>query len=67
MTIMKKYKPRDRYFVEYNGHTINLHMACQQANVPYQAAYRRLLAGMNPQEAFDALIRSTDEELMGDE
>jgi hypothetical protein len=67
MTNMHEYRPRDRYFVNYNGHKINLHLACQQANVPYQAAYRRLLSGMNPQEAFDALIRSTNEELMGDD
>lgn len=64
---MNEYKPRDRYFVDYDGHKINLHHACQQANIPYHAAYRRILSGMTPQEAFDALLRSTDEETMGDE
>ena len=64
---MKQYAPRDRFFVQYTGQEINLHTACLQANIPYHAAYRRVQTGMTPQEAFDALLATKDEEMNGDE
>jgi hypothetical protein len=64
---MQIYKPRDRYFVQYNGQEINLHLACQQAEVPYHAAIKRVHRGMTPQEAFDCLLPADDEEMNGDE
>jgi len=64
---MKEYTPRDRHFVQYDGQEITLHLACQQAEVPYHAAYKRVRSGMTPQEAFDALLPPVGEETNGDE
>jgi hypothetical protein len=64
---MKQYMPRDRFFVQYNGQEINLHLACQQAKIPYHAAIKRVHRGMTPQEAFDCLLPCNGEETMGDE
>jgi hypothetical protein len=64
---MKQYIPRDRFFVQYNGQEINLHLACQQAEIPYHAAYRRIKSGLTPQEVFDSLLPIDGEETMGDE
>ena len=64
---MKQYAPRDRFFVQYNGQEINLHLACQQAIIPYHAAYRRIKAGQAPQEVFDSLLPANGEETNGDE
>ena len=64
---MQEYRPRDQYFVKYDGQEINLHLACQQAEVPYHAAYKRVKSGMTPQDAFDALLPPEGEETNGDE
>jgi len=64
---MKQYAPRDRHFVQYDGQEITLHLACQQAEVPYHAAYKRVRIGMTPQEAFDALLPTDGEETNDDE
>lgn len=64
---MKQYTPRDRFFVQYDGHKINLHLACQQARVPYHAAYRRVKSGSTPQEAFDSLLPGVGREATGNE
>ena len=64
---MKQYAPRDRHFVHYDGQEINLHLACQQAKIPYHAAYRRIKSGLTPQEVFDSLLPNDVEETNGDE
>jgi hypothetical protein len=64
---MLPYKPRERFFVQYNGQEMNLHIACQLAMIPYHAAIKRVHRGMTPQEAFDCLLPSCGEETNGDE
>jgi hypothetical protein len=64
---MQEYRPRDQYFVNYDGQEINLHLACQLAEVPYHAAYKRVISGMTPQEAFGCLLPTEAEETNGDE
>jgi hypothetical protein len=64
---MKEYAPRDRYFVQYDGQEINLHLACQLAMIPYHAAYKRVISGMTPQEAFNCLLPAHGEETNGHE
>ena len=67
MDIMKSYRPRDRYFVRFHGIEFNLHRACRLAQVPYAAVYRRVRIGLTPQEAFDAVLATKDEEATGNE
>jgi hypothetical protein len=64
---MLPYKPRERFFVQYNGQEMNLHIACQQAEDPYHAAIKRVHRGMTPQEAFDCLLPSDGEETTDNE